>query len=64
MKTCYFYLILKNKISNFSDSGHEMIIDVDSKPKEDILDHLIKVVGKSKFVQNLINIYSVLNFYF
>lgn len=30
--------------------GREILIDVDNKSKEDILDHLIKVVGKSKEV--------------
>lgn len=32
----------------FVDSGQEMLIDIDGQPKENVLEHLIKVVGKSK----------------
>ncbi|XP_015591752.1 probable 28S ribosomal protein S25, mitochondrial [Cephus cinctus] len=32
----------------FYDNGKEMLIDIDSKTKEEILEHLIHVVGKSK----------------
>jgi small subunit ribosomal protein S25 len=37
-------------ISNsiFSDNGKQMLIDVDSKTSDEIIEHLIKVVGKSK----------------
>jgi hypothetical protein len=31
-----------------SETGHEMLIDVDGKSKEEIYQHLIKVVGKTK----------------
>lgn len=31
----------------FSESGRELLIDVDGKSKEEILEHCIKVVGKS-----------------
>ncbi|XP_014210299.1 probable 28S ribosomal protein S25, mitochondrial [Copidosoma floridanum] len=34
----------------FYDNGKRMLVDVDSKNKDEILDHLIKVVGKSKEV--------------
>jgi small subunit ribosomal protein S25 len=33
-----------------SETGHEMLIDVDGKSKEEIYQHLIKVVGKTKEV--------------
>lgn len=32
----------------FADTGHQMLVDIDSKSKEEIYEHLIKVVGKSK----------------
>lgn len=34
----------------FADNGKTMLIDVDSKTKDEILEHLVKVVGKSKEV--------------
>lgn len=38
---------VKNHIY-FVENGKTMLIDVDSKSKDEILDHLIKVIGKSK----------------
>lgn len=32
----------------FLENGKRMLIDIDSKSKDEILEHLIKVVGKSK----------------
>ncbi|XP_051168118.1 probable 28S ribosomal protein S25, mitochondrial [Leptopilina boulardi] len=32
----------------FYDNGKRMLIDVDSKGKDDIMEHLIKVIGKSQ----------------
>lgn len=32
----------------FLDTGDEMLIDVDNKSKEEIYEHLIRVVGKTK----------------
>lgn len=32
----------------YFDNGKQMLIDVDSKNRDEIMDHLIKVVGKSK----------------
>lgn len=34
----------------FLDTGHQMLIDVHGKTKEEIMEHLIKVVGKTKWV--------------
>ncbi|KAK4878996.1 hypothetical protein RN001_007142 [Aquatica leii] len=34
----------------FYESGHQMLIDCDNKSKEDIHEHVIKVVGKTKDV--------------
>lgn len=35
---------------NFTENGKRMLIDVDNRSKDDILEHLIRVVGKSKEV--------------
>lgn len=32
----------------YFDDGKQMLIDVDSRTREEIMEHLIKVVGKSK----------------
>lgn len=37
-------------IKCYYDNGKTMLIDVDSKTKDEILEHLVKVVGKSKEV--------------
>lgn len=37
-------------IKCFYENGHQMLIDVDSKSKEEIYDHLVDVVGKTKEV--------------
>lgn len=34
-------------VSNFLDDGKELLIDIDSKSNDEIIKHLIKVVGKS-----------------
>ncbi|RZB49898.1 L51 S25 CI-B8 domain containing protein [Asbolus verrucosus] len=34
----------------FYESGHEMLIDIDNKSKDEIYEHLIRVVGKTKEV--------------
>lgn len=32
----------------FYETGHEMVIDIHNKSKEDIHEHLINIVGKSR----------------
>lgn len=32
----------------FAEDGKTMLIDIDEKSKDEILDHLVRVVGKSK----------------
>lgn len=32
----------------FADDGRHMLIDVDSKTKDEIFEHVIKVLGKSE----------------
>lgn len=32
----------------FTENGKTMLIDVDSKSKDEILEHLVKIVGKSE----------------
>lgn len=32
----------------FTENGNTMLIDIDDKSKDEILEHLVKVVGKSK----------------
>ena len=34
--------------STYLDDGKQVLIDIDSKSNDEIVDHLIKVVGKSK----------------
>ncbi|XP_001607001.1 probable 28S ribosomal protein S25, mitochondrial [Nasonia vitripennis] len=48
-------LTIKNRTPSpfiwcFYESGKRMLIDVDMKSKDEILDHLLKVIGKSKEV--------------
>lgn len=52
---CYFgnkiFLLFRkttNRRSVFPDNGKEMVIDVDSKNRHEIEEHLIEVVGKTK----------------
>lgn len=40
----------------YADDGKSMLIDIDNQEKEDIVDHLVKVVGKSKDVLKQENI--------
>lgn len=37
-------------IKCFYETGHQMLIDIDSRSKEEIEEHLLKVVGKTKEV--------------
>jgi len=39
-------------IRAFYDTGDHMLIDIDNRSKEDIYEHLIKVIGKSEDVLN------------
>lgn len=32
----------------FAEDGKELLIDVDSKKKEEILSHCLRIIGKSK----------------
>ncbi|GLH16373.1 Uncharacterized protein GBIM_20654 [Gryllus bimaculatus] len=42
------YVKLVVIVSFIADSGDEMIIDIDSRTKDEIIDHLVKVVCKSE----------------
>lgn len=44
----YLYVYFLSITVSFPDNGDDMLIDIDSQNKEDILSHLISVVGKSK----------------
>lgn len=43
-----FTIKVLNKVIKLTDTGDHMLIDVDGKSKDEIYEHLIKVIGKSR----------------
>lgn len=49
-------------IKCYLDDGRKILVDVDNKSKEDILEHLIKTVGKLKYYIEPIHLVQIFSF--
>lgn len=45
-----FFLLISSCLLFNLESGEQMLIDIDSKSRDEVLAHLLQVIGKSEYV--------------